>query len=60
MSGTVESIILDEYITDSKWLKVPESYANQMFVVKGQNNILSGQTVNAKYENMIWKKEGDE
>ena len=57
ISGTVESHTLDKYVSDSKWLMVPKEMANEMFVVKGHNNILSGQAVNAQYENISWDKE---
>ena len=56
ITGKVDCITLDKYVSDSNWLMVPREYADKMFVVKGQNNILAGQTVNAQYENIVWDK----
>lgn len=57
INGSVECITLDKYISDDKWLMVPEEFSNTMFIIKGQHNILSGQSVNAQYENMVWAKD---
>ena len=56
ISGTVESMTLRDYVTDSKWVMVPKQFASEMFVVKGQNNVLSGQAVNAQYDNIVWEE----
>ena len=55
VSGTVDCVKLDKYISDKKWLMVPNNMANKMLVIKGQKNILSGQSVNAQYENMSFE-----
>lgn len=54
ISGKVNCITLNDYVSDSKWLMVPENYADTLFVVKGQNNVLSGQSANAKQGKVVW------
>ena len=55
--GVAKSILFDEYITDSQWIKVPEQYKNSQFIIKGQSNVLSGQQVRAIEETLLWKNE---
>lgn len=59
VGGTVECITLNKAVSDSQWLMVPPEYTDRVFIVKGQNNVLSGQSVNASYESTVWsnKKE---
>ena len=57
ITGGVESVTLDNVVTDKTWLMIPKELANNMFVVKGQSNILSGMQVNAQYENISFEGE---
>lgn len=53
--GVASLVRLDSPLRDSQWIVVPEEYSQEAFVVAGQGSLLSGQSVEANWEELDWQ-----
>lgn len=53
--GVASLVQLDSPLRDSHWIMVPEEYSQEAFVVAGQGSLLSGQLVDASWEELDWQ-----
>ncbi len=53
--GVASLVQLDSPLRDSHWIVVPEEYSQEAFVVAGQGSLLSGQSVDASWEELDWQ-----
>lgn len=53
--GVARLVRLDSPFSDSQWIVVPEEYSEEAFVVAGQGSLLSGQSVEASWEELDWQ-----